>query len=102
MFTKNQYNEYMIMKNPIIKRLPAGMLIYLLCLAGLSFSASAQQGKAAKEKYVIIGYVGGYRGLVDTGMVDANKLTHINYAFVNVEHTLAVLTNLKTDSTNFR
>lgn len=90
------------MKNPFIKRLPAGILTYLLCLTGLSFSAHAQKAKAAKDKYVVIGYVGGYRGLVDTGMVDANRLTHINYAFVNVQHNRAVLTNLKTDSTNFK
>ncbi len=86
--------------NSFINRLPVSSLIYLLCLAGISFSANAQRGKS--DKYVVIGYVGGYRGLVDTGMVDANRLTHINYAFVNVQHNRAVLTNLKTDSTNFR
>ena len=54
------------------------------------------------KKYLINGYVGGFRGLVNTAQIDANKLTHINYAFVNVQDSLAVLTNLQTDSTNFR
>ncbi|KAA6431449.1 glycoside hydrolase family 18 protein [Dyadobacter flavalbus] len=55
-----------------------------------------------KKKYVVNAYVGGFRGLVNTEEIDADKLTHINYAFVNVQDSLAVLTNLATDSTNFR
>lgn len=50
----------------------------------------------------VIGYVGGFRGAIDETTIDAAKLTHINYAFVNVQDSLAVLTNLSTDSTNFR
>jgi len=72
----------------------------VLLLSGTGFSARAQGPK--HKKYVVIGYVGGYRGLVDTNLVNASKLTHINYAFVNVQHNRAWLTNLKTDSTNFR
>ncbi|MCF2496929.1 glycoside hydrolase family 18 protein [Dyadobacter chenhuakuii] len=55
-----------------------------------------------KKKYIVNAYVGGFRGLVKTEEIDAEKLTHINYAFVNVQDSLAVLTNLATDSTNFR
>jgi chitinase len=55
-----------------------------------------------RSKYIVNGYVGGFRGLVDTKAIKAEKLTHINYAFVNVKDSMAVLTNLKTDSTNFR
>lgn len=51
---------------------------------------------------VIIGYVGGFRGLVDVDEISADKLTHINYAFVNVVNNRAVLTNEKTDTVNFR
>ena len=58
--------------------------------------------KNPKSQPVIIGYVGGYKGLVDVESIDAKSLTHINYAFVNVKDSLAVLTNLKTDSINFR
>lgn len=76
------------------------VLIYTLFLIGMSAGAIAQNSK--QKKYVVIGYVGGYRGLVDTSLVNANKLTHINYAFVNVQNNRAWLTNLKTDSINFR
>jgi chitinase len=55
-----------------------------------------------EAKPVIIGYVGGFHGLVNTDEIAANKLTHINYAFVNVQDGKAFLTNEKTDSTNFR
>lgn len=41
---------------------------------------------------VIIGYVPGFRGEIDEKTIDANKLTHINYAFVNVLDSLAWLT----------
>ncbi|MDB5119882.1 MAG: chitinase [Sphingobacteriales bacterium] len=58
--------------------------------------------KNSKRQPVIIGYVGGYKGLVNVENIDARSLTHINYAFVNVKDSLAVLTNLKADSINFR
>lgn len=57
---------------------------------------------AAKPKPVIIGYVGGYRGLVNTDLIDATKLTHINYAFIDVKDHRAWLHNERTDTTNFR
>jgi len=56
----------------------------------------------AQKKYVIIGYVGGYRGFIDTNMVDARKLTIINYAFVNVQNNRATLSHLVSDSVNLR
>ncbi|MES3019659.1 MAG: glycoside hydrolase family 18 protein [Bacteroidota bacterium] len=68
-------------------------------LAMLSVTSFAQ---VKKKKYIVNGYVGGYRGLVNVDEIDAVKLTHINYAFVNVKDSMAFLTNLKTDSTNFR
>jgi chitinase len=54
------------------------------------------------RKYVIIGYVPGYDGVIDETLIDAKKLTHINYAFVDVKDSIAWLTNMETDSTNFR
>lgn len=54
------------------------------------------------QKKVIIGYVPGFRGELDEQSFDATKLTHINYAFVDVRDSLAWLTNLETDSINFR
>jgi len=53
-------------------------------------------------KKVIIGYVPGFRGTLDQLSIDANKLTHINYAFVDVKDNMAWLTNIETDTVNFR
>ncbi|GLU53503.1 glycoside hydrolase family 18 protein [Dyadobacter frigoris] len=75
-------------------------LLILILLLSTSCLTSAQTSKS--KKYIVNGYVGGFRGLVNTEQIDAKKLTHINYAFVNVQDSLAVLTNLATDSTNFR
>ena len=68
----------------------------------LLFLAVSLSSIAQPTKHVVIGYVGGYRGLIDTNMVHAKKLTHINYAFVNVKDNRAFLTNIKTDTTNFK
>jgi chitinase len=55
------------------------------------------------NKHIINGYVGGYRGKpIDVNAIKANMLTHINYAFVNCIDSMAVLSNLKTDTINFR
>ncbi len=53
------------------------------------------------KKPVVIGYVTGYNGLTNTDNIAAEKLTHINYAFVNVKDNKAHLENLKTDTVNF-
>ncbi len=55
-----------------------------------------------KRKPIVLAYVGGFRGLVDTDQIAAEKLTHINYAFVDIKNNRAWLHNLATDSTNFR
>jgi chitinase len=88
-------------KTTLIKGIAACTV--LICAA--LFSAMIKPAPAAyfkKPKHVIIGYVGGYRGLIDTSMVNANKLTHINYAFVDVKNNRAFLTHRKTDTVNFR
>ena len=65
-------------------------------VAALPARVLGQQGK------VIIGYVGGFRGLVNTGIIQPKKLTHINYAFVDVRNNRAWLHSEKTDTVNFR
>lgn len=56
-----------------------------------------------KAKPVIIGYVGGYNGnIVETALIDAKRMSHINYAFVDVKDNRAWLHNEKTDTVNFR
>ena len=75
-------------------------LLLIFCLFCSQESTAQSSGK---KKYVINGYVGGYRGTpVNIDEIDANKLTHINYAFVNCIDSMAVLSNLKTDTINFR
>ncbi len=72
-------------------------------IASLSITACCfAQSPSKQKKYIVNGYVGGFRGLVDTERIAIEKLTHINYAFVNVQDSMAVLTNLATDSINFR
>ncbi|MEP6610500.1 MAG: glycosyl hydrolase family 18 protein, partial [Mucilaginibacter sp.] len=71
-------------------------------IAAITLSLYLFTAEAQPKKHVVIGYVGGYRGLIDTNMVHAKKLTHINYAFVNVKNNRAWLTNIKTDTTNFK
>ena len=51
---------------------------------------------------VIIGYVPGFRGELDAHAIDPHKITHINYAFVDVKDSMAWLTNIETDTINFR
>jgi chitinase len=56
----------------------------------------------AQSNKVIIGYVGGFRGLVKTDLIQARKLTHINYAFVDIKDNRAWLHREATDTLNFR
>ncbi len=79
----------------------SSLTLLLICCLLFPLITSAQSSR--KKKYVINGYIGGYRGTpVDIDAVEANKLTHINYAFVNCIDSMAVLSNLKTDTINFR
>ena len=80
----------------------AKSLLFFGGLAIICLSVSGIAPATAPKKHVVIGYVGGYKGLVNTDKIDATKMTHINYAFVDVQGGKAFLTNLKTDSTNFR
>lgn len=75
------------------------ILLAFLC-AGLIFSC-ATPGEPSDKK-VIIGYVPGFRGDLKPLNIAAEKLTHINYAFVNVRDSMAWLTNETTDTINFR
>lgn len=54
-------------------------------------------------KPVVIGYVGGYNGnVIDIDGIDAYRMSHINYAFVDIKDNLAHLTNEATDTINLR
>jgi chitinase len=58
--------------------------------------------RPGKTPYVVIGYVGGYRGLVNADSIEVEKLTHINYAFVDIRDGQAWLHNERTDTINLR
>lgn len=55
-----------------------------------------------KKKPVIIAYVGGFRGLVNTDSINIWRLSHINYAFIDVKDNRAWLHNEATDTINLR
>jgi len=73
-------------------------------LAGIIMTACQQESdnNPAKASKVIIGYVPGFRGQLDVETIDATKLSIINYAFVDVKDSMAWLTNIATDTVNFR
>ena len=76
---------------------------YLFPIALSLFACRSEQVQNTdKSKRVVIGYVPGFRGNLDEKTIDANKLTHINYAFVDVKDSMAWLTNIATDTINFR
>lgn len=70
--------------------------------AVLFLSCAETKPSGDAKKPVVIAYVGGYRGLVDTSVISPEKITHINYAFVNLVDGRAVLSNETTDTVNFR
>jgi chitinase len=71
-----------------------------LLIVAIVFVAAKGRSKVV-PKPVVIGYVTGYSGLINPEQINAQKLTHINYAFVNVKNNQAYLDNAKRDSTNF-
>jgi chitinase len=55
-----------------------------------------------KTKPVIIGYIGGFRGLIATDSIDVLRLSHINYAFIDIKDNRPWLHNEATDTVNLR
>jgi chitinase len=72
-----------------------GFLLIVLLLPFLKDTAK-------KRRPVIIGYVGGYRGFIPTDSIDIWRLSHINYAFVDIRDNRAWLHNEATDTVNLR
>jgi chitinase len=78
------------------------LIIPLIALiTGLFLSAVTLKGQK-KKKPVIIAYVGGFRGIADIDSLNPKKMSHINYAFVDVKDNRAWLHNEVTDTINFR
>jgi chitinase len=86
-------------KNGIIKRRVAfaGLAAMAIC-----FLLALKSDKAELKQKVVIGYVGGFRGLININNIAAQKMTHINYAFVNIKNNRAFLNNERTDTVNLR
>jgi len=78
------------------------MKIYPLSIVLFIVLSCTENVDLVPQKPVVIGYVPGFRGELDVSAIDATKLTHINYAFVNVKDSMAWLTNIETDTINFR
>jgi chitinase len=77
--------------------------LFFLLLFVIQLSCSEKPKESpSPDKKIIVGYVPGFRGILDQLSIDANKLTHINYAFVDVQDSMAWLTNIATDTVNFR
>lgn len=76
-------------------------LLLVTALAACRSDKDSQVGVSREDK-VVVGYVPGYNGVFDVTTIDAEKLTHINYAFVDVKDSMAWLTNIATDTINFR
>ncbi|MCZ4243983.1 glycoside hydrolase family 18 protein [Pedobacter punctiformis] len=75
---------------------------YFIVVALIAFTLMAMRSEKLPKKKVVIGYVGGYKGLADVTKIAAEKLTHINYAFVNVKGNRAFLNREATDTVNLR
>jgi len=75
------------------------LLLSLITLASITALLSFTTNK---NKPVIIAYVGGFRGLIHTDSIDVWRLSHINYAFVDIKDNRAWLYNEATDTTNLR
>ena len=82
------------MKNKLLLALP---LLFCAVFITTSFSPAKK-----KKKPVIIAYVGGFRGLLNTDSINVRRLSHINYAFVDVKDNRAWLHNEATDTGNLR
>jgi chitinase len=79
------------------------IFLSLIVASAIAYVSIGTAQAQKKRKYVINGYVGGYNGrAINPEGIDAKKLTHINYAFVNCIDSMAVLSNMKTDTLNFR
>jgi len=77
-------------------------LLFALPILVSAIIITASFSTAKKKKPVIIAYVGGFRGLVNTDSINVSRLSHINYAFVDVKDNRAWLHNEATDTINLR
>lgn len=75
---------------------------HLLILTATLFLSAISPAQQQQNTPVIIAYVGGFRGIADIDSLNPKKMSHINYAFVDVKDNRAWLHNEGTDTINFR
>jgi chitinase len=75
------------------------IISFSFCIGAIAFPSHFIK---PKKKPVIIGYVGGFRGLIATDSIDVWRLSHINYAFVDIKDNRTWLHNEATDTVNLR
>lgn len=78
-------------------------LVFIGCIALSFLIVSSFVARPKPKQLVIVAYVGGFRGnLTEINTMDPRKISHINYAFVDVKDNRAFLRNEVTDTVNFR
>ena len=75
--------------------------LFLLTVFAFRRPFPGPDARHAKKPYVVIAYVGGFRGLVNADSIEVEKLTHVNYAFVDIRDGQAWLHNERIDTVNF-
>jgi len=76
-------------------------IFLLLLVITVSFIINAFKSVPPKNK-VVIAYAGGYRGLMNMDSIQAEKITHINYAFVDIKNNRAFLHSETSDTVNLK
>jgi chitinase len=79
-----------------------GVLLFATALIIFSSFTTQKKHNRSAARQVIIGYVGGYRGAIHADSIDVSRLTHINYAFVDIKDNRAWLHNGKNDEINLK
>lgn len=74
-------------------------LIITLFFTGCKFQAGKEAARQEASKLNVVAYVAGYRNF-DFSTIDAKILTHINYAFVNIQDGEVVFDTTKIDGKN--
>lgn len=80
----------------------SAMRVFLFLFVAIFLTACKSENQQFHNNLAVIGYVPGFDGELNAKTIDASKLTHINYAFVNVKDSAAFLDNKATDQDNFK
>ena len=92
-----QNKEKIVAYNSKIK-----LIILLILVVAHVAAVTAQSRVKPKKQLLVTGYIGGYRGLINIDIIQPKKLTHFNYAFINVKGDRAVFNNERNDTVNLR